>query len=144
LRAALAESFAVDIEDDVERRDLLFNKTPLVDSPRPFEQQRIDADRDEKVLHLRSQIGLEVERALGPREEEVHRLLDLHAHLIIELITCHDTLAHENVAEPHLALPGLFFDRRVELCLRDLAALDERITETIAAIDDGREADAPF
>src|SRR6185436_20021666 len=33
---------------------------------------------------------------------------------------------------------------RVELFLRDPAALDERITKTIAAIDDRREADAPF
>src|SRR5688572_13763843 len=63
-RVTLLQPRAVDFEDEVEARDLLLDQAPFVDAPRTFEQERFRIDRDEEVLGVRGNVGLEVERSL--------------------------------------------------------------------------------
>jgi hypothetical protein len=53
------EARAVEREHDVKGRNLLLDQSPLVDAPRPFEQERLRVDADEKVLFVRHHVGLE-------------------------------------------------------------------------------------
>jgi hypothetical protein len=44
------------------------------------------------------------EAPLGPQEEPDHRLLDVRAHRLLELVMRHRARGHEHVAERHVAL----------------------------------------
>jgi hypothetical protein len=77
LDVAFRRPLAVEVEHEIEARDLLLDQAPLVDAARPFEQQRLGVDRHEEVLLLGLDVALEVERPRGPREQVVDRLFDL-------------------------------------------------------------------
>ena len=135
---------AVDLEHDVEARDLLLDEVPLVHASRALEQQRLGIDRDEQILFLGMNVGLEVERSLHPGEQEIHRLLDLAAHVLVQLLARQGALLHEQLADALVPMLHLRRDGGVELILRDDAVLHEHVAEPVAPVDDGRVRDAPL
>src|SRR5258708_25871238 len=132
---------AIDLEDEVEARDLLLDQAPLVDPPRPLEKQRVRTDRHERVLVIGRDIRLEVERALGPREEEIHRLLDLHLEELLELVARQRPKLDEDLSDLLVATTDLGVDRSVQLLLGDHPVFHEHVAEPVAAIDDRRIRD---
>ena len=144
LRIADRKAIAVHQEDQVEGGDLFLDQAPLIHPARAFEQQRFRIDGDKEVLLLGADVSFEVERPLGPCEQIVDRLLDLHAHVALELLLREDALADEDLAQLLVALLGLAVDRGVELFLADLLVLHEDVAEAVAAIDDRRVTDPAF
>src|SRR5258708_325210 len=132
---------AMDLEEDVEARNLLLDQAPLVDPPRPLEKQRLRTDRHERVLVIGRDIRLEVERALGPREEEIHRLLDLHLEELLELVARQRPKLDEELSDLLVATTDLGVDRSVQLLLGDHPVFHEHVAEPVAAIDDRRIRD---
>src|SRR5207237_4805527 len=129
-------------ENQIQPGDLFLDQAPLIHAARSLEQQRLGGDRDEKVLTLGAHVGLEVERPLRPGEQVVDGLLDLHAHVALQIGLRDDRHADQDLAELLAVLLGLAVHGGVELRLRDLGVLDQDVAETIAPVDDRRVADA--
>ncbi len=66
LHVGVGDVLPIDVEDQVEAGDLLFDQAPLVHPARAFEQQRLGIDPHQEVL-IRPHAGLEVEGALRSR-----------------------------------------------------------------------------
>ena len=62
-------------------------------------------------------VRLEVERALHPREQKVHRLFDLAAHVLMKLFTRERAQLHQQLADALVARFRLRGDGGVELLL---------------------------
>src|SRR5213592_3080045 len=136
------EPILVHDEDQVERRNLFLDQAPLVDAPRPLEQQRLRVDRDEEILALGADVRLEVERPLGPGEQVEHRLLDLHPHVALEVRLRDHPHADQDLTELFAVLLALPVDGRVEMLRGDLLVLHEDVAQAVAPIHDRRVADA--
>ena len=137
LGTALLEPVPVDIEHDVEARNLLLDQAPLVHAPRALEQQRLRVDRHEKSCStgaLRHVERLALEWST--------RLRDPQPDVAMQLFT-RDTFAlDEDLAEPLVALRVLHGHALIELRLRDEPVLDENVAEAVAPVHDRRVADA--
>src|SRR2546426_11109076 len=142
LRLADREAVLVELEDQVERRDLFLDQAPLVHAAGALEQQRLGVDRDQEVLPLRPDVDLEVEGSLRPGEQVVHRLLDLNAHVALQVGLRDDSHPDEALSQLLVARGGLPVDGRGELLLGDLAVLHEDIAQPVAPVDNRGVADA--
>src|SRR4029079_11733851 len=89
-------------------------------------------------------VRLEVERSLTPREQEIHRFLNLHADGDVKLLLRERFLFNKKLAEPFVTPALLERHRGIELCLRDEPVLDEQIAQPVAPIDDRRVRNASF
>jgi hypothetical protein len=90
---------------------------------------------------LRPDIRLEVEGALVPGEEQVDRLLDLHAHMVVQPLAGDEPEVHEQVADALVAVFALCVDGALQLLLRDGARLHEHVADAIAPVDNRRVRD---
>ncbi len=133
----------IDGEDQVEARDLLLDQAPLVDATRPLEQERLGVDRDEDVLRVGTDVGLERERPLRPGEEEVDRLLDLVLDVLVQLLAGEEALRDEDLAQLSIRRLPLQRDGGVEFGAGDQPVLHQQVAEPVAPVDDRREGDPP-
>src|SRR4029077_3322907 len=138
------EAVLVDREDQIERRNLLLDQAPLIDPPGTLEEQRLRIDRDQEVLPLRTDVRLEVERALRPREQVEDRLLDLHAHVALEVGLGEHVHRDQHLAELLAMLFGLPLDGGEELLLADPIVFHQDVAQPVAPVDDRSVADAPL
>jgi hypothetical protein len=60
-RSRLVDVLVIDRENQIKRRDLLFDQAPFIHPPGALEQQRFGADPDQEVLALGPDPRLEVE-----------------------------------------------------------------------------------
>ena len=111
----LAEVGAIHREDQVERRDLLLDQAPLVYPAGALEEEVLRVDPHEEVLALRPHARLEVEGPRVPGEQVVHRLLDLHPDVALELVPRDGALLHQDLAQLLLPLPALPVHRLLQL-----------------------------
>ena len=123
--------------------NLLLDQAPLVDAARALEQQRLRADRHRDVLRIGQHVGLERERALRPREQQVDRFLDLVLEVLVQLLALDVPRRHQQVAEAPLRLGACSAIADSSAARRDESVLDEDVAKPVATIDDGGVRDAP-
>src|SRR5687768_4306860 len=133
LRTALLEPSAIELEHDVEARNLLLDEAPLIHPARPLEEERLGIDRHDEILLVRLDVGLEVERPLVPREQVEDGFLDLQLDVAMQLLARDELSLHEDLAQPLVTLRVLVVDGFVELRLRDQPILHENVAEPITA-----------
>ncbi len=93
----------------------------------------------DRVAHL---LLLEGEEALAPRHQLEDDLLDLEAHLPLELPARERATLHEQLAELAVRLRrALRVARAREIRLRDLAAAQQKLAERMRIAPNGREHD---
>src|SRR6266571_2449830 len=126
------------------KEDLLLDQAPLVHPARALEEQRLGVDRNQEILTLGADVHLEVEGALRPGEQVVDRLLDLHAHVALEVRLGEHAHPDQDLTQLLAVLLGLAVDRRLELALGDLAVLHHDVAQPVAPIHDRRVADPPL
>jgi hypothetical protein len=134
---------AVRLEHQVQRGDLLLDQAPLVDPPRPLQQEVLRVDRHLEGALFRALVGLEVEGALRPGEEEVDRLLDLDADVVLHLVARDGAAADQDLAQPLARRLRLVVDGGEEVPCVEQPVLDEQVAQPVAPVDDGGVADAP-
>src|SRR5215468_9125462 len=69
------ELLVVDLEDGLERRELLEETPPLVEPAHPFHEQALRREVDHVLAPDRLELDLEL--AVGPDEQAIHRVLAL-------------------------------------------------------------------
>src|SRR5690606_19945433 len=99
-----------------------------------FQQQRLRAYRDEQILIVGVDVRLEIESTLGPGEEVVDSLLDLGAHVSLQLIARYEPAANQDLAQPHVPQVVLCGDRRMEFLRGKHAAANENVPQPVATI----------
>src|SRR2546427_6292311 len=144
LGLADGEPVLVHDEDQVEGGDLLLDQAPLVHPARALEEQRLAVDRNQELLTVGADVRLEVEGALRPGEQVVDRLLDLHAHVALEVRLGDHAHPDQDLTQLLAVLLGLAVDRRLELALGDLAVLHHDVAQPVTPIHDRRVADPPL
>ncbi len=141
-RSTGRQARAIELEDAVEPRHFLFDQAPLIDAPRPFEEQRLRRDRHQYRLIVRRDVDIEAESALGPGEQEVHRLFDLQPDVVVQLFLGQKAALEQNLAKQLVPRVRLRHHRFAELISGDDSALLEDVAQAVAPIDDARVRDA--
>src|SRR5690606_8648626 len=118
------QAFHLDLEDEVERRDLLLDQAPLVDAPGALEEQALRIDREQDLRVVRPLVDLEVEAPARPGEERVYRLLGLDPDVVLELFPGQQTFLDQQLAQPTLRGGRLLRDHLLESLVIDNAIPD--------------------
>jgi hypothetical protein len=133
-----------DAEDQVERRNPLFDHAPLIDTAGTLEQEVLRVDRDQvRFLLFGHLIRIEVKGALLPGKQVVDGLGHLELHVVLEIVLGEAALTHEDPTEPRQRITRLLLHGRRELVAGDHAILNEKLTEAIGTVEHGRIRDAP-
>jgi hypothetical protein len=119
-------------------RDAALDARPLVDAARAFHQQGLGRDADRRLGRgvVEGALG-EREIAFAPAHHLEHDLLDLEAHLALELARRDGAERHEDLPEPaRVAVPQLHVAGALQIGLGDLAGPQQQRAERVRVAAD--------